>query len=152
VPYSTLSLHLFNPLNAFNGSDAVRLADEMKGKLGAHLNGLQGLSAHAVKDILNCFHVAVLGFLNEGPDDLLAICETVFCPILKKPCERLPHPVVELPDFGGHTAPVDARIALLEGPAWPTPSFGYYWLFCANLHWFHVLKYTQVVGTNNQTE
>jgi hypothetical protein len=133
-------LHLFNPLNAFPGSDAIRLAEEIKGKLSAHLNGLQGLSAHTVKDILNCFHVAVFGFLNEGPDDVLAAREAVFCPILKKPCERLPHPVVERADFGGYTTPVDARIALLEGPAWPTPSLGCYWLFCANL--FHALKYT----------
>jgi len=87
MPCSIVSLHLFYPLNAFNSSDAIRLAEEIKGKLGAHLNGLQGLSAHAVKDILNCFHVAVFGFLNEGPDDVLTICETVFCPLLKKPCE-----------------------------------------------------------------
>jgi len=57
---------------------------------------------------------------------------------------------VERADFGGYTTPVDARIALLEGPAWPALSLGCYWLFCANLYWFHALKYTQVVGTNNQ--
>jgi hypothetical protein len=126
-------------LSAFTDSNTLRLAEEVKGKLGPHLNGLQRLSAHAVKDQLSGFHVAVLGLLNEGPDDVLAVGEAVFSPLLKEPRKRLPHPVVEGPDFGGYAAPVNARIALREGPAWPTPSLGC-WLFCANLLWSHALN------------
>jgi hypothetical protein len=45
----TLSLYPLNLLSAFHDSDALRVTEEIKGKLGPHLNGLQRLSAHAVK-------------------------------------------------------------------------------------------------------
>jgi len=115
--------------------------------LGRYLNGLQRLAAHAVKDQLNGFHVTILGLLNDCPDDVLAVGEAVFCRSLQKPCELLPHPVVERPDFGRYTTPVYTGIALREGPAWPTHSLGC-WLFCANRLWFHVVKYTPFVGPN----
>jgi len=135
-----LSLHPLNLLNATHDSDALRIAKEIKGKLGPNLNGLQRLSAHAVKDILNSPHVAFFGLLNECPDDVLAVREAVFRPLLERTCKCLSHPVVERSDFGRYTAPVDARIALREGPAWPTPSLGCYWLFCANPFWFHAVN------------
>jgi hypothetical protein len=59
-------LHLLYLLNAFSDSDMFCLAKEIKGMLGRHLNGLQRLSAHAVKDILNGPHVALFGLLNES--------------------------------------------------------------------------------------
>jgi NAD(P)-dependent dehydrogenase (short-subunit alcohol dehydrogenase family) len=104
-------LHPLNPLNAFSDSDSLRLTEEIKGELGAHLNGLQGLSAHAVKDVLNGFQIAFFSLLNEDPDDVLAVREALFGPLLERTCECLSHPVVERPDVGGYATPVNARIA-----------------------------------------
>jgi hypothetical protein len=134
-----LSLHPLNLLNAPHDSDTLRIAKEIKGKLGPHLNGLQRLATHAVKDQLNGFHVTIFSLLNDCPDDVLAVREAVFRPLLEKTCECFSHPVVERPDFGRYTTPVYTRIALREGPARPTPSLGC-WLFCANRNWLHRVK------------
>jgi hypothetical protein len=80
-------LHPLNPLNAFSDSDSLRLTEEIKGELGAHLNGLQRLSAHAVKDILNGSEIAFFSLLNEDPDDVLAVREALFGSLLKKTSE-----------------------------------------------------------------
>jgi hypothetical protein len=75
-------LHPLNSRNAFPCSDPICLAEEIKGELGTHLNGLKRFSAHAVKDILDGPHVAIYCQLNQGPDDVRAIREAALSSLL----------------------------------------------------------------------